>query len=90
MPRYQLASIRTENRADGLTWVLRYHATPSDGKRVERTIPLGLVKDIGPSSADASREVGRQKLLETINNCNPSKENRERLVNSARTIFKTN
>jgi len=27
MPRYQLGSIRKENRADGLTWILRYYAT---------------------------------------------------------------
>jgi integrase len=71
MPRYQLGSVRKENRADGLTWVLRYYATRSDGKRVERTIPIGLVKDIGPSPADASREVDRQKLRETINQLQP-------------------
>jgi hypothetical protein len=37
MPRYQIGSIRKEKRAEGLTWVLRYYATRSDGKRVERT-----------------------------------------------------
>ncbi len=71
MPRYQLGSIRKESRADGLMWVLRYYATRSDGKRVERTIPIGLVKDIGSSPADASREVDRQKLRETINQLHP-------------------
>jgi len=51
--------------------VLRYYATRSDGKRVERTTAIGLVKDIGPSPADASREVDRQKLRETINQLQP-------------------
>jgi len=58
-------------RAEGLTWVLRYYATRSDGKRVERTTAIGLVKDIGSSPADASREVDRQKLRETINQLQP-------------------
>src|SRR6266403_1739686 len=71
MPRYQIGSIRKEKRAEGLTWVLRYYATRSDGKRVELTTAIGLVKDIGPSPADASREVDRQKLRETINQLQP-------------------
>ena len=66
MPRYQVGSLRKIMRAEGLTWVLRYYATRSDGKRVERNA-VGLVKDIGSSPADASREVDRQKLRETIN-----------------------
>ncbi len=71
MPRYQIGSLRKIMRAEGLTWVLRYYATRSDGKRVERTTAIGLVKDIGPSPADASREVDRQKLRETINQLQP-------------------
>lgn len=71
MPRYQIGSIRKEKRAEGLTWVLRYYATRSDGKRVERTTAIGLVEDIGPNTADASREVDRQKLRETINQLQP-------------------
>jgi len=71
MPRYQIGSLRKIMRADDLTWVLRYYATRSDGKRVERTTAIGLVKDIGPSPADASREVDRQKLRETINQLQP-------------------
>src|SRR5207244_12866488 len=35
MPRYQVGSVRKIKRAEGLTWVLRYYATRSDGKRVE-------------------------------------------------------
>ena len=71
MPRYQIGSLRKIMRAEGPTWVLRYYATRSDGKRVERTTAIGLVKDIGPSLADASREVDRQKLRETINQLQP-------------------
>ncbi len=52
MPRYQIGSIRKEKRAEGLTWVLRYYATRSDGKRVERTTAIGLVEDIGPTTAN--------------------------------------
>ncbi|HTR26866.1 MAG TPA: tyrosine-type recombinase/integrase [Terriglobales bacterium] len=70
MPRYQVGSLRKIMRAEGLTWVLRYYATRSDGKRVERNA-VGLVKDIGSSPADASREVDRQKLRETINQLQP-------------------
>src|SRR5258708_39957056 len=71
MPRYQIGSIRKEKRTEGLTWVLRYYATRLDGKRVERTTAIGLVPDIGPSTADASREGDRQKLRETINHLRP-------------------
>ena len=71
MPRYQIGSLRKIMRAEGPTWVLRYYATRSDGKRVERTTAIGLVRDIGPSPADASREVDRQKLRETINQFQP-------------------
>jgi len=43
MPRYQIGSLRKIMRAEGPTWVLRYYATRSDGKRVERTTAIGLV-----------------------------------------------
>ena len=71
MPRYQEGSIRQIKRAEGMTWVLRYYTTRADGKRVEHTVAIGLVKDIGPNKADASREVDRQKLRETINQLQP-------------------
>src|SRR5436309_14643664 len=71
MPRYQVGSVRKIKRAEGLTWVLRYYATRSDGKRVERTSGIGLVQDIGTSAADAYREVDRQNLRETINQLQP-------------------
>jgi integrase len=51
--------------------VLRYYVTRSDGKRVEHKVPVGLVRDIGPTEADASREVDRQHLRETINQLQP-------------------
>jgi integrase len=58
-----------KQRANGLTWIYRYQTTrPSDGKQVERTIEVGLVKDIGKSKADAWREVGRLGLDININN----------------------
>src|SRR5438094_9098858 len=71
MPRYQIGSIRKEKRAEGLTWVLRYYATRSDGKRVERTYACGLVRGNGPSPADASRDGDRQNLRETISQLQP-------------------
>jgi integrase len=38
---------------------------------VEHKVPVGLVKDVGPKDADASREVDRQRLRETINQLQP-------------------
>jgi integrase len=47
-------------RANGLTWIYRFQTTrPSDGARVENTRVIGLVSDVGTSSAAAWREVGR-------------------------------
>lgn len=71
MPRYQAGSIRKQKRAGGLTWVLRYRVTRADGKRVEHTTAIGLVSEIGPHAADASREANRQKLREAINQVQP-------------------
>ena len=71
MPRYQEGSIRQIQRAEGMTWVLRYYTTRPDGKRVEHTVAIGLVKDVGPKKADASREVDRQMLRKTINQLQP-------------------
>jgi len=71
MPRYQEGSIRQIECADGMTRVLRYYATRADGKRVEHTVAIGLVKDVGPKKADACREVDSQKLRETTNQLQP-------------------
>jgi hypothetical protein len=47
--------------------VLRYYATrQSDGKRVERKIPVGLVRDLKTESA-AWAEVEHQHLSQQIN-----------------------
>ena len=46
-----------------MTWIYRFQTTrPSDGKQVEHTKVIGLVKTIGKSEADARREVGRLGL----------------------------
>lgn len=56
-------TVSKKERANGLTWIYRYQTTrPSDGKRVEHPVVIGLVKDIGKSEADAWREVGRLGL----------------------------
>jgi integrase len=50
-------------RANGLTWIYRFQTTrPSDGARVENTRVVGLVKDIGASTAAAWKEIGRLGL----------------------------
>lgn len=62
-------TVSPKERANGLTWIYRYPITrPSDGKQVEHTKVVGLVKDIGKSEADAWREVGRLGLDININN----------------------
>ena len=71
MARYQNGSVRIEHRKDGPTWVYRYQITRSDGKRVERTGALGLVKKIGAKRKDAWDEVDRQHLRETVNHLQP-------------------
>lgn len=53
-------TVSKKQRANGLTWIYRYRVTrASDGKKVENTRVIGLVKDIGTSDATAWREVGR-------------------------------
>ncbi len=56
-------TVSKKKRANGLTWIYRYQTTrPSDGKQVEHTKTVGLVKNIGKSESDAWREVGRLGL----------------------------
>lgn len=71
MARYQNGSIRIEPRKDGRTWVYRFRATRSDGKRVERTVAIGLVEKVGTSDRDAWAEVDRQHLREEVNQLQP-------------------
>ena len=56
-------TVSKKQRANGLTWIYRYRVRrASDGKKVENTKVIGLVKDIGTSEAAAWREVGRLGL----------------------------
>jgi len=60
-------TVSKKHRARGLTWIYRFQTTRSlDGKKVENTRVIGLVKDIGPSQRDAWREVGRMGLDDNI------------------------
>src|SRR6267154_1183868 len=62
MSKEQRGSLRAEQRKNGETWVLRYQITrPSDGKRVEHTKAIGLLRDF-PTEASAWKEVKRQNL----------------------------
>lgn len=53
-------------RKEGNAWVLRYRLTKADGKRVENTLAVGLVRDF-PREKDAWREVERLGLTLKIN-----------------------
>ena len=56
-------TVSKKHRASGMTWIYRFQNTRAlDGKRVENTKVIGLVKDIGSSEAAAWREVGRLGL----------------------------
>src|SRR3954454_15658657 len=56
-------SICKKKRANGQTWLYRFQTMRAlDGKKVENTKVIGLVKDIGSSEAAAWREVGRLGL----------------------------
>lgn len=89
MARYQNGSVRIEQRKDGPTWVYRFQVTRSDGKRVEHTSALGLVKDIGTKEKDAWDGVDRQHLRETLTTSNLLRERLARMVNSVSTTWKT-
>ena len=58
--RHQRGWLKKEKRAQGETWVLFFRTSrPSDGKRVENKIPIGLVRHFptqavhGPRSNDS-------------------------------------
>lgn len=52
-------TVSKKQRANGLTWIYRFQTTRAlDGKTVENTKVVGLVKDIGSSEAAAWRGVG--------------------------------
>lgn len=63
---YQRGSIRRVSRKGGDTWVLRYRVANADGRRVENTLPVGLVRDF-PNEKAALREVDKRGLLVRVN-----------------------
>jgi integrase len=67
MARFQRGSVRGESRKNGPTWVLRYFVTrPSDSRRVEHKIAVGLMRDF-PTESAAWAEVEKQHLQTQIN-----------------------
>jgi len=67
-------TISKKQRANGLTWMYRFQTKrASDGKRVENTKVIGLVKDVGSSETDAWKEVGRLGLDINLDQPNGSK-----------------
>ena len=63
---YQRGSLKKVPRKEGDTWVLRFRVGSADGRRVENTLPIGLVRDF-PSEKAAWREVDRLGLFVRIN-----------------------
>jgi integrase len=60
-------TVSKKQRANGMTWIYRFQITRAlDGKTVENTKVVGLVKDIGSSEAHAWKEVGRLGLDNNI------------------------
>jgi integrase len=68
---YQRGSLKQVRRKEGDTWVLRYRVATADGRRVENTLPIGLVRDF-PNEKAAWREVDRLGLLVRINSDAPA------------------
>ena len=63
---YQRGSLKKVRRKEGETWVLRYRVASADGRRVEHTTPIGLVRKF-PKDMDARREADRLGLPVRIN-----------------------
>jgi integrase len=63
---YQRGSLKAVPRKEGESWVLRYRVMNAEGRRVEHTLPVGLVLDF-PSEKAAWREVNQLGLLVRIN-----------------------
>ncbi|MGB8885736.1 MAG: hypothetical protein WCC87_03385 [Candidatus Korobacteraceae bacterium] len=61
---YQRGSLKKLPRKGGETWVLRYRVTKADGRRVEHTMPVALVRDF---PKEKWREVDKLGLLLRIN-----------------------
>jgi integrase len=67
---YQRGSLKKVSRREGATWVLRFRVSNADGRRVENTLPVGLVRDF-PKAQDAWREVDRLGLATRVNSDAP-------------------
>jgi integrase len=63
---YQRGSLKAVKRKEGMTWMLRFRVNAPDGRKVENTLPVGLLKDF-PSEKAAWREVDRLGLGVRIN-----------------------
>jgi integrase len=63
---YQRGSLKKVRRKEGETWLLRFRVTNAEGRRVEHTAHIGLVRDF-PKDDDAWREVDRLALGVRIN-----------------------
>jgi hypothetical protein len=63
---YQRGCLKAVKRKEGEAWVLRYRVMGADGRRVENTLPIGLVREF-PKEKDAWREVDKLGLLVRIN-----------------------
>jgi integrase len=63
---YQRGSLKKVRRKEGDTWVLRYRVDRGDGRRVENTVPVGLLRDF-PTEKAAWHEVDKLGLLLRIN-----------------------
>jgi len=63
---YQRGCLKKVRRKEGETWVLRFRVLNAEGRRVEHTLPVGLVSEF-PKDKDAWREVDRLGLGVRIN-----------------------
>jgi len=69
---YQRGSLKAVKRKEGDTWVLRYRVKAPDGRKVENTMSVGLLKDLASEKA-AWREVDRLGLLVRVNSDSPAR-----------------
>jgi len=47
---YQRGALKKVRRKEGETWVLRFRVTNAEGRRVEHTLPVGLVAKFAKES----------------------------------------
>ncbi len=69
---YQRGSLKKVPRKKGDTWMFRYRVSTADGRRVENTLPVGLVRNF-PSEKAAWCEVDRLGLPVRINGVGPGR-----------------